>query len=188
MIRRRRLLPTCLVVVLSTLNAHTLGASTPVSVDVARGADKAYVVDATFDVNVPAAVAWDVLTDYEGIGRFVSSIRQSTILKRETGRVILEQHGVGRAWIVPLPMHVVLDVREQDQRMLVFRDVCGKSFTTYEGTWEIAETDGGTRVIYRLKADPNGGQPAMLARPAIRGSVRKLLAEVRAEILLRAAR
>jgi hypothetical protein len=72
--------------------------------------------------------------------------------------------------------------------MLVFRDVCGKSFTTYEGTWEIAETDGGTRVIYRLKADPNGGQPAMLARPAIRGSVRKLLAEVRAEILLRAAR
>jgi hypothetical protein len=39
-----------------------------------------------------------------------------------------------RAWFVWLPMHVVLEVREQDGRMLVFRDVCGKSFTVYEGS------------------------------------------------------
>ena len=177
-----------LLVVLGILGAPELGANTPVNVDVEHGAH-AYVVDATFDVNVPASLAWEVLTDYEGIGRFVSSIRQSTIRKREAGRVQLEQHGVGRAWIVSLPMHVVLDVREVDQRMLVFRDLCGKSFATYEGTWELAAIDGGrTRVIYRLKADPNGRQPALLARSAIRGSVRKLLDEVRTEILARAAR
>ena len=69
-----------------------------------------------------------------------------------------------------------------------FRDVCGKSFTTYEGTWELTTIDGGTRVTYRLKADPNGRQPAMLARSAIKGSVRKLLDEVRNEMLARAAR
>ena len=102
--------------------------------------------------------------------------------------MLLEQHGVGRAWIVSLPMHVVLDVREHDQRMLVFRDVCGKSFTTYEGTWELTTIGSGTRVTYRLTADPNGRQPAMLARSAIKGSVRKLLDEVRHEILARAAR
>lgn len=179
---------TGLIVVLSILGAPALGANSPVSVDVGRGADQTYVVDAAFDVNVPTPLAWEVLTDYEGIGRFVSSIRQSTIKKRETGRVLLEQHGVGRAWIVSLPMHVVLEVREQDQRLLAFRDVCGKSFTTYEGTWELTTIGGGTRVTYRLKADPNGRQPAMLARSAIRGSVKKLLDEVRSEILARAAR
>jgi carbon monoxide dehydrogenase subunit G len=177
-----------LIVVLSILCAPALDANTPVSVDVERDADKAYVVDAAFDVNVPASIAWEVLTDYEGIGRFVSSIRQSRIKKREAGGVLLEQHGVGHAWIVSLPMHVVLDIREQYQRMLAFRDVCGKSFTTYEGTWELATIGSGTRVTYRLKADPNGRQPAMLARSAIRGSVRKLLDEVRNEILARAAR
>jgi carbon monoxide dehydrogenase subunit G len=177
-----------LLVVFSILCAPAMGANTPVSVDVENGADDAYVVDAAFDVNVPAPIAWEVLTDYEGIGRFVSSIRQSTIRKREAGRVLLEQHGVGRAWIVSLPMHVVLDVREQDQRVLTFRDVCGKSFTTYEGTWELSMVGSATRVTYRLKADPNGRQPAMLARSAIRGSVRKLLDEVRQEILARAAR
>lgn len=179
---------TGLIVVLSILSAPALGANSPVSVDVARGADQAYVVDAAFDVNVPTPLAWEVLTDYEGIGRFVSSIRQSTIRKREAGRVLLEQHGVGRAWIVSLPMHVVLDVREQEQRVLAFRDVCGKSFATYEGMWELTTIGSGTRVLYRLKADPNGRQPAMLARSAIRGSVKKLLDEVRSEILARAAR
>ena len=174
--------------VFSILSAAMLGANTPVSVDVENGAGKTYVVDAAFDVNVPTSLAWKVLTDYEGIGRFVSSIRQSTIQRREAGRVLLEQHGVGRAWIVSLPMHVVLDVREHDQRMLVFRDVCGKSFTTYEGTWELTTIGSGTRVTYRLIADPNGRQPAMVARSAIKGSVRKLLDEVRVEMLARAAR
>lgn len=170
------------------LGTASVIADTPVSVDVERGADDAYVVDAAFDVDVPAPLAWEVLTDYEGIGRFVSSIRHSTIKKREAGRVLLEQHGVGRAWIISLPMHVVLDVREQDQRTLEFRDVCGRSFNTYEGSWELVTIGTTTRVTYRLKADPNGRQPAMLARSAIRGSVKKLLTEVRNEILARAAR
>jgi hypothetical protein len=185
---RRTLLLTGSMVVLSFLCAPALGANTPIDVDVDRGADKAYVVDAAFDVNVPAPIAWDVLTDYEGISRFVSSIRQSTIKRRESGRVLLEQHGVGRAWIISLPMHVVLDVREHDERVLAFRDVCGKSFSTYEGTWELSTIEGGTRVTYRLKADPTGRQPAMLAKSAIRGSVKQLLDEVREEILARGAR
>jgi hypothetical protein len=174
--------------VLGILCTPALGATTPINVDVERGTDKTYVVDAAFEVNVPAPIAWEVLTDYEGIGLFVSSIRRSTIKEREPGRVLLEQHGVGRAWIISLPMHVVLDVREHDQRVLAFRDVCGKSFSTYEGAWELSTVAGGTRVTYRLKADPTGRQPAMLAKSAIRGSVRQLLDEVREEMLTRGAR
>src|SRR5687768_1432758 len=185
---RRPPLFTNLFVVLTILGAPALSANTPVSVDVERGTDKAYVVDAAFDVDAPATIAWEVLTDYEGIGRFVSSIRQSTVKQRNGGRLLLEQHGVGRAWIISLPLHVVFDVRERDQRVLPFGDVCGKSFTTYEGSWEITPVGSVTRVTYRLRADPNGRQPAMLARSAIGGSVRKLLDEVRLEMLARAAR
>ena len=177
-----------LIVALSILCAPGLGAEDAINVEIARAADKAYTVDAAFDVNVPASIAWEVLTDYEGIGRFVSSIRQSTIKRREPGRVLLEQHGVGRAWIISLPMHVVLEVREHDERVLAFHDVCGKSFSIYEGAWELSAIDGGTRVTYRLKADPTGRQPAMLAKSAIRGSVKTLLDEVRQEMRARGAR
>jgi carbon monoxide dehydrogenase subunit G len=177
-----------LPVVLSILSAAVLSAHTAVTVDVARAADDAYVVDASFDVDVPHHVAWQVITDYEGLGRFVSSIKQSTVRQRDSERLLLEQSGVGKAWIVSLPMHVVLDVREQDQRIVAFRDLCGKSFSRYEGRWELIPTATGTRVTYQLKADPNGRQPALLARSAIRGSVKKLLDEVRTEILARASR
>jgi carbon monoxide dehydrogenase subunit G len=180
---RRVLLPLILV-----LTGWPVFANTPVTVEVNRGDDKAYTVEAAFEVAAGPDVAWGVLTDYEGIARFVSSIRQSTVTRREPGRVVLEQHGIGKAWIVTVPMHVVLDVREQHERVLAFRDLCGKSFSTYEGQWEISTDGDRTRVIYRLKADPNGRQPAMLARSAIRGSVRKLLDEVKTEILARVAR
>jgi carbon monoxide dehydrogenase subunit G len=176
------------LIVLSILSAPMASANTAITVDVERAADKAYTVDAAFDVNVPASIAWEVLTDYEGIGRFVSSIRQSTIKRREPGGLLLEQHGVGRAWIISLPMHVVLEVREHGQRVLAFHDVCGKSFSVYEGTWELTEVNGRTRVTYRLKADPTGRQPAMLAKSAIKGSVKTLLDEVRKEIVARGAR
>lgn len=168
--------------------APLAGADAPISVEVERAADKAYVVDAAFDVDAPSQIVWEVLTDYEGISRFVSSIRQSAVKQREPGRVLLEQHGVGRAWIFSMPMHVVLDVREHDQRLLAFRDTCGKSFTSYEGAWELASVGARTRVTYHLKAAPTGGQPAALTRAAMRGNVKRLLEEVRAEILARAAR
>ena len=176
------------VVALSVLSIGASGATSPIDVAVERGPGSAYVVEAAFEVNAAPSISWEVLTDYEGIGRFVSSIRQSTIKSREPGRVLLEQHGVGRAWIISLPMHVVLEVRENNNRILAFHDICGKSFSVYEGTWELSAINGGTRVTYRLKADPTGRQPAMLARSAIRGSVKKLLDEVRQEMLTRAAR
>src|SRR5688572_22331792 len=130
---RRVVLP--LMLVLTSLPVH---ANTPVSVEVNRADDKAYTVEAAFEVTAEPGVVWGVLTDYEGITRFVSSIRQSTVKQREAGRVVLEQYGVGKAWIVSVPMHVVLDVREQGSRVLAFRDLCGRSFSTYEGQWEIA--------------------------------------------------
>ena len=185
----RRLSLIAAVILAFAAAPHALfGATDAVRVQVERSLDKAYLVDGTFDVEATPELVWEVLTDYEGIGGFVSSIRHSTVRRREEGGVLLEQHGVGKAWIVSVPMHVVLAVREHGRRILLFRDVCGKSFSVYEGKWELLPIDGGTRVTYHLKADPTGRQPAMLARPAMGGSVKKLLQEVRSEMIARTAR
>ena len=52
--------------VLSILSAPVVGANTSIDVDVERVADKTYVVDTAFAVNVPASIAWEVLTDDAG--------------------------------------------------------------------------------------------------------------------------
>lgn len=64
-----------LIVALSIFTAPLTGAGTPISVEIERAADQAYVVDAAFDLDAPSHIVWEVLTDYEGIGKFVSSIR-----------------------------------------------------------------------------------------------------------------
>lgn len=67
---------TASIVVLSFLSAPVLGANAPVSVDVENVAGKTCAADAAFDVNAPATVVWEALTDYEDIGRLVSSINE----------------------------------------------------------------------------------------------------------------
>ena len=165
------------------------GTANIVAVAVERAPDHAYVVTGAFDVTASPEIVWQVLTDYDGIGGFVSSIKQSTIKHRADGHVLLEQQGVGRAWFVSLPIHVILDVEEDgNHTALTFHDVCGKSFTTYEGKWELTTAAGGTHVTYELKADPVGSQPGFVAKPAMRANVQKLLDEVRQEILTRSGR
>jgi hypothetical protein len=81
---RLLLLPLLLV-----LAAWPVQANTPVTVEVNRSEDKAYTVEAAFEVTADPQIVWAVLTDYEGISSFVSSIRQSTVKRREAGRVVL---------------------------------------------------------------------------------------------------
>ena len=142
---------------LSILGATVAGANSPVSVDVERTADRTFVVEAAFDVNVPASMAWEVLT-------------------------------VGRTWIGSVPIHVVLDVRGHDRRVLEFRDVSRTDCSDYAGAWEIRNAGAFTRVNFRLRAEKLGRPPAALVARAIRRNVTRLLDEVRDEILVRAAR
>src|SRR5688572_5621277 len=45
-------------------------------------ADGSYQVDGSFEVQAPRSVVWAVLTDYDGIGGFVKSIRRSAVTAR----------------------------------------------------------------------------------------------------------
>ena len=75
-----------------------------------------YVVEGAFDVTAPRSMAWDVLTDYDGIDNFVSSMQRSVVRERHPDHVIVEQDGVGKLFVFSKRIHVVLEVREVDQR------------------------------------------------------------------------
>ena len=44
-------------------------------------------------MNAPAAVAWDVLTDYDNMAKFISNLTQSTVRLRMGNRVQVFQKG-----------------------------------------------------------------------------------------------
>src|SRR5437773_5510568 len=69
-----------------------------------------YRLDGDFTANIPRTVAWGVLTDYDEIDRFVSSIRLSAVLGRESTEVMVEQVAEARLLMFTRPIHLMLRV------------------------------------------------------------------------------
>jgi uncharacterized membrane protein len=147
-----------------------------------------YSVRASFEANAPVEVAWDVLSDYERIVKFVTSVKTSRVREREANRVVVEQEGVGRVLLFSKRVHVVLEILEDPGRSLTFRDLCGRDFRSYAGSWRLEATPRGARVSYSLEAAPISGGPSFAVRKVLRDSARKHLQQVRAEIERRALR
>ena len=144
-----------------------------------------YRIEGSFDVDTPANIVWAVLTDYNRVPSFVSSMRSSTARRESSGRLLVTQEAVGRAGPFSRTMHVVLDVTEQAPERIAFRDVCGGSFHSYAGSWTIAPEGAGVRVRYTLDARPRSSPP-LFAKSIMSSNARGLLEQVRLEILRRA--
>ena len=143
-----------------TATAAAQGASPSVSV---REANGAYVVEARFRVAAPAGVIRRVLTDYDGIPRFMPDVRASIVRRRAGDSVIVEQEAESSFLMFSKRVHLVLDVLEAD-RVITFRDLCGKSFDRYEGAWTLTPDGDQAIVTYTLTADPAFKVPGSMLR------------------------
>lgn len=132
--------------------------------------------------------AWRVLTDYDGIDRFVSSMRESRVTGRGDDYLLVEQIAVGRLFVFSRRLRTTLRVHEEPPGRIRFEDVLRRDFVSYRGEWQIQESAGfRTEIVYRVTACPAFSVPEFVARSLFRGTVGELLSEVRAEIERRAA-
>jgi hypothetical protein len=128
---------------------------------------------------------WRVLTDYEHIANFVSSLRKSTVKESTTDRLLLEQEALGNEFVFSKRIRVVLQVTEIPYKRIMFEDVSHTDFAFYEGSWDIQGGLSGCDVVYRLSCKRLFTVPNILAKDALKKSAESLLAQVRAEILRR---
>jgi hypothetical protein len=69
-----------------------------------------------------------------------------------------------------------------------FRDRCGKSFTSYQGGWNISQHDSLTVVDYQLKANPSFDVPAFVLKRLLQRDSALLIDRIKAEIASRDSR
>jgi carbon monoxide dehydrogenase subunit G len=146
-----------------------------------------YGVTAQFEVPQPAAVALEVLTDYERIPRFMPDVKSSIVRERSADRIVVEQEAVARVMLFSKRIHLRLDVRTSDGT-ISFRDTSGRSFSKYEGSWRVTEQDGRTIVRYDLRAQPVFDIPAFLLTRLLKRDANQMIERLRAEIAARAGR
>jgi len=155
-----------------------------VSLDDARGRCHAR---GRFLAPVSVAIAWQVLTDYEGIPRFVHSVRESRLEHGPDGKRRLRQDAVGSAFMMRRHVRVLLQLDEVADQRIAFRDVLGQDFREYTGEWRVAPDTAGVRIEYELRAEPSSGMLRLFCRGSLLHGAQDLLAQVREEMLRRGA-
>jgi hypothetical protein len=144
-------------------------------------------VNGSFNVGDDPSVAWDVLTDYERLPKFVGSLKKSHI-EETLGpyHFLLEQEFEGGFLFITKRVRVVLDVQESRNQTIDFTDTDHKDFAFYRGSWRLLPDPGkGFKITYTLKAMKNFDSP--FAGDYMRGGIKDLLDAVRREILRRQA-
>jgi len=147
---------------------------------------KGCAVRGGFLVSVSDSLAWNVLTDYDHIVNFVSSMRSSRIVSRDTSGLRVQQVAVGGVFIFHKRVEVLLHVREEPLARIAFQDELRKDFKDYRGEWRMTSGPSGTVVEYELAAEPRAALPRSVCRGALGHTAHDLLEQVRAEMLRRA--
>ena len=146
-----------------------------------------YFVKGEFYVKASVENSWKVLTDYNHIADFVGNVDSSKILEQNQASLLIRQKISGKVLFINKTFSLKLLINEHPRQLISFTDISRKSFSIYEGSWEISPFKGESRIIYRLKAKPKGWTPLILGQHAFKSNARTLLYEIRSEILRRSA-
>ena len=181
---RARARPRCLWVALVLVAVPVLASDVSVTV---KHHDEIYEVSGRFTTTAPAQVAWDVLSDYENIPRFVNSMKESQVLSRDSARVRLRQVATVGVFPARKTSRLLLVVEEQAPRRIKFHDTLGRDFQHYEGAWEVVTDSAQTAVTYTLDARPRSPLIHVFGRSMMSHAAQDLLKQVHAEMERRAA-
>jgi hypothetical protein len=145
------------------------------------------LVDVDCPVRAPLPIVWEVLTDYDNMATFVSNLQFSGIQRRVDNVLTVRQTGKVARGVFTFSFDNVREIelvpRAEIRSRLVSGDLKASAFTT-----RVADLDGLVRISNSGRYTPNVWVPPLIGPAVIEGETRKQYAEIRAEILRRAAR
>ena len=135
----------------------------------------------------PAALVWEVLTDYEHLPRFIPGLAKSVVRSRDGDRLLVEQSGEARFLIFSFPIEVRLEVTERPPQSISSRAVAG-NVRRMTGRYEIQpDADHGTVLLrYFGEIEPDFKLPPLIGVAALRSTVTEQFTAMVAEIERRA--
>jgi ribosome-associated toxin RatA of RatAB toxin-antitoxin module len=149
-------------------------------------ANGVYTISARFSVPVTPAIVLSVLTDYDGIPRFLPNVKSSRLLERNDRHVLVEQQAVVKLMFFSTRIHLLLGI-DEGTRSLRFVDRSGKSFSRYEGVWTVQEQEeGGVEITYALTAEPAFEAPGFVVRRLMHRDASDQIERIQKEMIARA--
>ena len=145
-----------------------------------------YFIDAVMVIPVPPAVAWEVMTDFDSLAKWVPNLRSSKVLRREGSQVLIEQVGV--AEFGPFSFDFTMERRLDLEPPSGFSAVQTRgTLKRYQSTLRLEPEKGQTRLTYRVQIEPGLLLGAILSKEFIDHEFREQFAAIAAEMVRRNA-
>ncbi len=157
------------------------------SIEVRRVGDF-ITVNATVELKADPRIAWEVLSNYDDLARFIPDIRSSRVLKRDADGivVVVEQKGEFGVLFFRRDVEVTMEVSEEPPRRIVARAISG-SMKEMETRYDLAPSERGVRLGYHGRFIPDFFLPPLIGLPLVRRSLERRFRAMAEEIERRAA-
>jgi ribosome-associated toxin RatA of RatAB toxin-antitoxin module len=165
--------------------AYSAGEDQDITVKVVRDG-KTMQVDSELHVRANPRDVWDVLTDYDNMARFVSTLNASSIEQRSANRLQVRQHGTVQFGFLGFPFTTVRQIDLVPYTEIRTSVIDGSMKSSQFVTTVIAAADE-TRIVQHGTVVPDMWIPPGIGPAIIAARTRVQWQEFRAEILRRSA-
>jgi hypothetical protein len=145
------------------------------------------IIDVEMGVHAPRSVVWDVLTDYDHMTQFVSSVNSSRIIDRSGNTLRVAQKSSTQLGLLKFAFDNVRQIELVPHTEIRSRLVSGDMKDSAFSTRLTSDPDGVTRVHNHGVFIPTMWVPPLVGTAFMESQTRKQFFELRNEILRRAA-
>lgn len=149
----RRLLPGRLALICCALACHAIAQSPLRSLELSHDGD-AYVVKALMFAPVSEAIAWDVLTDFPHMAKWVPNLHDSFVVKPGDKRFTIEQHGAAKFAGMSFAYSSVREIVLNPRQTIESTQLQG-SMKQQHSLMTLSPEAHGTRMQYQLEFIPS---------------------------------
>lgn len=143
-----------------------------------------YIANVVMFAPVPLSVAWDVLTDFDHMARWVPNVRESKVVAREANTVTVEQQGVAKFGIASFPYTSVRQMQLDPQRTVHSAQIKG-SMRRQESLMTLLPDGNGTQLTYHLEIVPAGLAAAALSKDFLKHELSEQFSAIIDEMIRR---
>ena len=143
-------------------------------------------VNASVLMQVDARIAWEVLSDYDNLAKFIPDMKTSRVVSRDGNRVLVEQKGEFGFFFYRQPVDVMLEVVEEPRRRIDARRISG-NIRALETHYELKASDPGVKLDYAGRFIPEFSVPPLFGMPMVRRIVERRFRAMVDEIVRRDA-
>ena len=153
------------------------------TVDIVQS-DDGYVANVVMFAPVPPSVAWDVLTDFDNMNKWVPNVRESKSTARDGNAITVEQKGVAKFGLLSSPYTSVRKMQLEPQNSILSTQVSG-SMRRLVSLMKLSAEGNGTRLDYKLEIVPSGIAATVMSKEFLQQEITQQFTAIVGEMVKR---